>query len=507
MSKDSDPPKENKPRHLLEERQRLSKSVLWDIEEYIYTNLAEDAWTQPDGFVPFFMTSNALIAKQYADIVIGFLRDCHREGEGFNLDQERCFYIVECGAGFGRFGFLFIRYFFETIAKLPYLKLRVKYVLTDIAQGNLEFWKQHTALQEFIENGQVDFALYNPILDSEIKLVVSGAVLSSESVQNPIVFIGNYFFDTVGNDFFHVSNGQLQEGLISLYSTEIAKAELHNIKTSNGLESSYTFRDVAEVDNYYPGDPFSLSILKHYQKTLSDQTFLMPIDAFKILSNFTKLSSNQFMMLTTDRGMATSNDFYTGAEIGLALHTSFSLPVNFDAIKHGMEQKGGFVKLPKENEPNFVLASIFSSGDASQFSDTLLAFEEQATNPDSRELNRFMTWLLEQDIEVPVSMFLLLSRLGNRESFHLFNFHTKLITQMKTLNEDDKRQLFDALHKINDNFYFFWKDIDKLWASILASYFIEGGSPSQALTIIEKFEQDHGSTPMLDLMKQSCQLN
>ena len=126
---------------------------------------------------------------------------------------------------------------------------------------------------------------------------------------------------------------------------------------------------------------------------------------------------------------------------------------------------------------------------------------------DSRELNNFMKWVVEQNIEIPIEQFLFLAGLGDHENFHLFNFHTKLINQVKELADGEKKLLYDALHKFNDHFYFFFKDVDSLWGSILANYFLEGKNFREALGLIENFEKCYGSSPILTLMKNSCMQN
>ncbi len=75
--------------------------------------------------------------------------------------------------------------------------LPFRYVMTDFTERNIEFWRIHPSLKPLVDLGVLDFAVFNAETDTQLSLVVSGDVLSSETLQNPLIVISNYIFDTL----------------------------------------------------------------------------------------------------------------------------------------------------------------------------------------------------------------------------------------------------------------------------------------------------------------------
>ncbi|MGZ3458161.1 MAG: hypothetical protein ACXU86_06590, partial [Archangium sp.] len=67
------PPREDPPRFVLEHHQRLSRSLLWGCQRAFFERQGIEAWRQ--GIVPNFITSNPVIGRAYAQVVLGWMRD------------------------------------------------------------------------------------------------------------------------------------------------------------------------------------------------------------------------------------------------------------------------------------------------------------------------------------------------------------------------------------------------------------------------------------------------
>lgn len=63
--------------------------------------------------MPHFITCNAFIGRSYAQVLNGFLRDCVRGGGGLKLDRTEPLYIIELGAGSGKFSFFMLKALLE----------------------------------------------------------------------------------------------------------------------------------------------------------------------------------------------------------------------------------------------------------------------------------------------------------------------------------------------------------------------------------------------------------
>ena len=79
----------------------LSQSVVWELQRDYYERRASEAFAE----VPHEVVDNPFVCAACARVVLGFLRDCARGG----LDPSEPLYVVELGAGAGRFAHGFVR--------------------------------------------------------------------------------------------------------------------------------------------------------------------------------------------------------------------------------------------------------------------------------------------------------------------------------------------------------------------------------------------------------------
>ena len=70
---------------LLEDRQRFSQSLLWDLQKRYYDEVGAEAWR--DGDVPQYVTSSPRIADAYAQIVFAARRDLERQSSEMALGR------------------------------------------------------------------------------------------------------------------------------------------------------------------------------------------------------------------------------------------------------------------------------------------------------------------------------------------------------------------------------------------------------------------------------------
>jgi hypothetical protein len=338
---------------ILETDKPLSKSLLWELQNRAYTQFGIDAWSREG--VPFYLTSNPFIAKQYAHIVLGYLRDNLE-----TLDQSLPLYILDLGAGTGRFAYLFLKKLTLYLQQLSLEKIPIRYVMTDISPANLEFWQHHPKLQPFFEKKILDCAYYDYAQETPIQLMRSCEVLTSE---NPIILIANYFFDTIPQDLFRIKEGRLEEGRVTL-SVE-GKVDPHSLDPSwiNRLKASYSY---VPLNDSSKSDP----LLQEYRDL--DGSFLFPVGALQSIRYFEKLSLNRLLLIAGDQGVCTPQQIRRWGEPKIALHGTFSISVNYHAIGLYFRSRGGVGLLTSLPDPAFVvMAGIFGKG---HFAETRGAF-------------------------------------------------------------------------------------------------------------------------------------
>ncbi|CAN0410465.1 unnamed protein product, partial [Phaeothamnion confervicola] len=177
-------------RCVLEDFTRCSESHLWKLMMSFYDRKGVESWSQ--GIVPHFITCNAFIGRSYANVLYGYLRDLAAACEASALDPSEPFYIIELGAGSGKFSFFMLKALQEMRETCPFPAQNFVYVMTDFTEQNFKFWVDHPSLRPFLESGQLEMAIFDAVNDSTIKLSRSGIVLAPGTVKNPVCIVANY---------------------------------------------------------------------------------------------------------------------------------------------------------------------------------------------------------------------------------------------------------------------------------------------------------------------------
>ena len=230
-------------RCVLEDYTQCSKSHLWKLMMSFYDRKGVESWSQ--GIVPHFITSNAFIGRSYAKVLHGFIRDCLTKSPGggkLPLDTSEKLYIIELGAGSGKFSYFMLKALEEMQAVCDFPLSNICYIMTDFTESNFSFWKNHPSLKTYFDRGLgqytqthciyaciyryltclltpvvADAGIFDAVSDSEIKLHFSGQTLRAGCSKNPICIVANYLFDTLYHDIF-----QVLTSTISPYSTRTA---------------------------------------------------------------------------------------------------------------------------------------------------------------------------------------------------------------------------------------------------------------------------------------------
>src|SRR5690348_13938495 len=169
----------------------MSQSRVWDLLRAYYEQQASQAFAE----VPHQVLDNPFIAAAYARVVAGYLRDVAREQA---LDLDEPLYIVELGAGAGRFAHGFTRELEALLDALPLELPPVVYVMTDLSEGTLADWEANPLLAD----ARIDFARFDVAADTTLELRRRATTIQQSS--NPLVVIANYVFDSVPVDAFAV---------------------------------------------------------------------------------------------------------------------------------------------------------------------------------------------------------------------------------------------------------------------------------------------------------------
>ncbi len=354
---------------------RLSDSKIWEIQKNYFFTMGVDAWKEE---VPFYISSNAFIGHRYASLVFHFIKDYI---EKFPQSVHEPFYIIELGAGTGKFSFHFLNALNELLA-LDKSTLSFSYVITDIIQKNLDFCEKNPSLQPFIEASQLDFSAFDMEKDTDFYLTRKQCNYSELKSKNPLIIITNYVFDCIKQDAFEYEKGTFKEVKLGLTS-RYRNYNIQDAKHLDDLKLKFESSEV-KVDDYYK-NPTLNAILKDYALTLKDQeaNFTIPLSGIQFLDNIKALTKNNFFMISGDKGVSVAEKIpLLSKEYRATYDGCYSFIVNFDAMGSYLKKNGGDY-YPSKNSNHFKV-NLFAEGFF--FADlprTRLAFAElESLGPD-----------------------------------------------------------------------------------------------------------------------------
>lgn len=450
---------DEEPPFIIEQDKRLSHSLIWKLQQNFFDKQGMNAWR--DSIVPHYITSNAFIADAYAKVVFAFFHDCaavadNAESSFTPLDINQPIYMIELGCGHGRFAFHFLKKFRElhhasAIRGIPY-----KYIMSDTSEQNVEFWRSHEKLQPFLEEGILDFARFNPGHDQELKPTHGGETLTAGKIANPIVFISNYFFDGIAHDAFLVKEGKLHESLVAVTSPQ-EEPDLSDPEIIGRMSLSY-YHQPAKTDYY--DKPQWNKILRSYAERLADTAFLFPTGPMECIDNLKRLSGGRMLLISADRGNILEDELQGSSKIGMAIHGSFSLQVNYHALGQYVTADGGAALLPGHRANSLVVAAFLYGQASGGFAETRQAYEKfiEAFGPDDFFV---LKNAIQKNCEnYSLEQLMAFVRLSSYDAKILYSCFPVLMMRLENASENQKRELHAVIHKVWDNYYSFGDSLD-----------------------------------------------
>jgi tetratricopeptide (TPR) repeat protein len=323
--------------------------------------------------------------------------------------------------------------------------IRVKYVMTDFTERNVEYWSAHTSLQPFVEEGLLDYARFDVERDEQLKLVNSGELLSTESVRNPLVLISNYLFDSIPQDAFFVSEGQLFETLITV-NTPHKEPDPEDPGILSRAEISYHNNLVHE--DYYE-DAVWNRLLQDYRQRLPEAAFLFPLAALQCMDYFHRLSSGRMLLLSGDRGYHIDEAILRGQGAPtMVVHGSLSMMVDYQLIGEYCLQQGGQVLHPAHRPEKLNLSAFIFGNPCGGFIETRQAYSEavEKFGPDD-----FFT--LKSGVErvyeaLSLEQLLAFLRLSGWDYKRFCECLPVLKTHLSEISEMQKQELSEAIKQV-----------------------------------------------------------
>jgi tetratricopeptide (TPR) repeat protein len=430
---------------ILEAEKPLSQSMLWKLQTDFYANQGPEAWIK--GIVPQYITTNPYIANLYAKTVFGYCRDI---ASSEDFDRNTTIYIMELAAGVGRFTYTFLKRFLHMVENSSLKGLKFKYIVTDLAERNVEYWQNHSFLRPYFENGVLDCATFDMAGDEELRLRHSGEVLSKGSLKNPLILFANYTFDSLPQDTFYVDKGELFEGLITITSKgETVASEDKSILA--GLDYYYADKQISG-SGYYEDTKFN-DILLYYKDCLEDTAFSLPIIALRCINRLKKLFNDDIVIISTDKGYRSASSMHKNYHPFLSKHGSISLTVNFHALELYFKGLGGKAIHSIYEHENVTMSMFLLSQRSHAFIETTMAYQEiiESIGPDDFYIIKKAVVPLNKSLTTKELLTFLRYTVWDARTF--LEFYNTLLERIANEEDFPKDELIAVIHNVWEHYF------------------------------------------------------
>lgn len=429
-------------RATLETNVPFSQSILWKLQSDAYTGFGVGAWREKG--VPNYLTSHPITARGYVKTALAFLRD---------LKNDQPVTIIDIGAGTGKLAYLFLKDF------LPSVDVPVRYIVTDIAQDNLDFIKEHPLMQDY----PIELMRYRHD-DQEWQSEIA-------SFEGPVIAIANYYFDTVPQTLYKAQNGEVYEGRVT--TTVPEECHTGGADMIPHLECSYTFEKAAVPD-----------YVREYAKVLQDGAFMVPTGGLETISFIRKQSPGPLLWLMADQGVCTLSQARNFTEPKIARHGTFSVTVSYHFLQWYFEQvMGGAVMRTDNPDPAYlVMAATLGCERAKE---TAMAFRESLNELEPIDYFRMSNAVPD---DAPLDAILALIRIGGWDPINAYFFTNRIRETMADADRNTKDRLIYTLDRVSENFYPISKE-EAAFLATLGMLFAELGEVDRARSLAEQAQR------------------
>ena len=436
---------------VLEQGRPLSQSLLWQLQRDFFERQGIAAWSQVN--VPHYITNNPFIAQAYARVVCGFLRDCRAlDGAGGfpPLNPDEPVYIIELGAGPGRFAYHFLRSLTASLRGAGLQDVRICYVLTDFHDRLCEFWRTHARLEPFVTAGQMDFGRFDVAHDSSLTLDRSGKVLEPGTVKNPLVVIANYCFDSVPQDVFHFEKGQAFASTVTLSSPQ-PEPDLADPQLLDRLEVAC---DYQPVNGTFYQDAEWDGILDDYRHRLSNTNMLFPIAVLRGLRNLSLIAGGRMLLISGDKGISRPEDLLGRREPEIATHDGcFSLMVNYHALGQYVVNRGGQFLRTAHRQAHLDVCAFLWGPHPREYAETRLAYAEAVEHGGPDDFFVLKQALEQRYDQLTPDQVLAHLRMSGWDSAVFLGCMPALLAKAEGLPETGRQELYWAAQQVWANYF------------------------------------------------------
>lgn len=458
----------------------FAESAIWQLNRDYYEEAGIDAWRS--GVVPHHMTSNSMVGRTYAELILAFLHDIAEQG---NVSDT--VYILELGAGHGRLAFHILQHLEKLIQVHDKELPPFCYVLSDIVEEDLLFFENHTQLKKFFDLGLLDVAYYDAVNTKEIKLRNADITIGVGDLKQPIVALANYFFDSLPVDLFKLEGKEMLSCAVAVTTTLDPKAE---DSTSIIKSIRLAYQNTSVVMPFYE-DNIENEILQEYKNKDLNTYLFFPRKCMHCLDNLAKLSEKGLIALSMDKGFHEISDIDRKPKPDVIKHGSFSFWVNYHSLGAYCEKKGGKYFFPNYSTYHIELACFLMVDDSDIYRHTASAYERFVNDFGPDDFDTIKKLAYKNAFELELFEVIALIRLAAYDSSFFMKLLPRIKVLIKNISIHDRRRLSQILSQVG--FFYFHIGEPKDVAYAIGGIYYDLGFYEEALTAFQTSIDNYGS--------------
>ena len=433
----------------IEPQTPFSKSLIWQLNRDFYRDRGISAWSED--IVPHQLTSNAKVGETYAELIYAFLKDLAAKGK-----TEEVVYILELGAGHGRLAFHILKHLQKLIDASPEPLPPFCYVLSDIVEENLSFFQHHPQFQEYFQAGILEFAYFDASRSKELHLRLTDTIISPQDLQQPILTIANYFFDSIPNELFFIQDEVISTCSVSIHSKE-DPAGMSPEGLIHHMELSY-HQSRPRFPIYQ--EALLNEILEEYRKIISHSYVFFPRKAITCLKNLKAFSTSGLVLLSMDKGFHELHNLQNKKVPDIVTHGSFSLWVNYHALGAYCTKQGGKALFPSFSNFHLEIGCLLFLEESETYPHIDTAYQQfiDQFGPDDFSSIKKLAYFNVNRLKL--KELIALFRLGAYDSTLFINLLPRLKEVSQTITLNERTRLAQTLDRVWDMYFNIHEDFD-----------------------------------------------
>jgi tetratricopeptide (TPR) repeat protein len=211
--------------------------------------------------------------------------------------------------------------------------------------------------------------------------------------------------------------------------------------------------EAEEVAAEYYDEPAWNRILRAYRDRLPNTSFSFPSAALRCLQRFQRLAGDRLLVLTADRGCCREEALLGEEEPRLAIHGSFSMPVNYHAIGEYCLHQGGQVLHPARLHTSLAVSAFLFGQPPAGTAETAHAYAESVHGfgPDEFFVLKKGVEKLYESLTLPQLLAYL--ALSDWDPNIFAGSASALRSCLGEATAAQKQDVFRAVHKVWDHYY------------------------------------------------------